>query len=205
MAAEPPSEDANIYLMSTLEMLGPMNWEHFKSRTEERWINELIEPNAFGFQITAGTRWNAGMSEAEIRSFEQQMGFSLPTDYRSMLRHINGFDRECIDVHGSEEGSQPSYARQCYKYPDDLPRVQGWLDQISEFRSFVDGALESEGFEAHEIVGFVPVYGHRALVVFNDRALSPVISIVGSDVIIYGADLRKYVLHEFFPEEFVYP
>lgn len=179
-----------------------MDWMQFKARTEAQWVDVKVEPHVFGFQIVSGTRWNAGMSEPDIQLFEQQLGFPLPSDYREMLRCINGLDRECINVHGSQEDAQPSYSRQFYKYPDDLPNVERWLAQIAEFRSYVDDVLEAEGFDVRDLMGFVPLYGHRALVVFGDCGLSPVISIVGNDVIIYGLNLAEYVQHEFFPEEF---
>ncbi|WP_432726983.1 hypothetical protein [Variovorax sp. W6] len=180
-----------------------MDWMQFKARTEAQWVEVDVEPHVFGFQIVSGTRWNAGMSEPDIQLFEQRLGFPLPLDYQEMVRCINGFDRECINVHGSHEDAKPSYSRQFYKYPDDLLHVQGWLDQIAEFRSFVDDVLEAEGFDVRDLIGFVPLYGHRALAVFRDRTLSPVISIVGNDVIIYGLNLAEYVQHEFFSNEFM--
>ena len=136
------------------------------------------------------------MSEAAIELFEQRLKFPLPLAYKDMLRRINGFDRECIDIHGGQDLA-PRRSRECYKYPDDLERIAWLLREISEHRCAVDECLETSGFSIDQLIGFVPIYGHRALAVFNDSKLSPVISIVGNDVIIYGENLVEYLEHEF--------
>ncbi|MBT2303952.1 hypothetical protein J7E70_26265 [Variovorax paradoxus] len=140
------------------------------------------------------------MSAADVELFEQRLGFPLPLAYKDMLRCVNGFDRECIDVQGGEDLA-PRHSGQSYKYPDDLEEVAWLMGEISEYRWAVDECLEAAGFRTDDLVGFVPIHGHRALAVFNDRKLSPVISIVGSDVIIYGSNLVEYLQHEFLDDE----
>jgi hypothetical protein len=100
-----------------------------------------------------------------------------------------------IDVHGSEEPEE--YQRNCYKYPDDLNKVKWLLDEIEDNKKHVIEALDDSGFSGNDIEGFLPLYGHRALVVFVDKQLSPVISIVGDDVIVYGSTLEEYWNNEF--------
>ena len=52
---------------------------------------------------------------------------------------------------------------------------------------YVNEALQVRGFDTSKVVGFVPLYGHRAMAVFTEKSLSPVISIhQGDDVIVYG-------------------
>jgi hypothetical protein len=43
----------------------------------------------------------------------------------------------------------------------------------------------------------IPVYGHRCLVGESGVAANPVLSIWQSDIVVYGADLRDYLLHDF--------
>ncbi|MDQ0610082.1 hypothetical protein QFZ83_004253 [Variovorax sp. W1I1] len=177
-----------------------MDWEKFKTKTERWWRNSRVHPNVWGYQIVAGTQWNAGMTEAEIERFERQLGFPFPFDYRDFLRCINGFDRECIDVRGDPQ-LPPRHSRQCYKYPDDLPNVAWLLADTVEYRQTIDDVLEGDGFSPDDVLGFIPIYAHRALVVFGDRKLSPVLSMVGNDVIIYGRDLADYISHEFIRDQ----
>ncbi len=66
---------------------------------------------------------------------------------------------------------------------------------------YVKIALKELELAEKEIKGFIPLYSHRALVVFEDLELTPVISAVGNDVIIYGRVLVEYWKREFEFEE----
>ena len=173
-----------------------MSWREFKIQSELKWQTKKIKKGLYGYQIAPETKWNKGLSDLEILSFEQKIGFNLPVDYKEMLKVINGFDRDSINVYGND-GHTYSYFRNCYKYPDDLNITKWLLEEIIENRQSVDEVLSEEGFDPAEVIGFIPIYGHRSMVVFNNLNLSPVISIVGSDVIIYGLDLMTYVRNEF--------
>lgn len=174
----------------------PLNWTTFKRRTEEQWLSAIVRPNILGFQIQPGTKWNEGLSAQEIASVEQLLGFSFPSDYKELLQTINGLDQDSIDVHGND-GRPYSYASRYYKYPDDWEGAQWLIEHIAEFRDAVDEALTEFGLDPQQVAGFIPIYGHRAVVAFQDIKLSPVISIMGHDVIVYGADLIGYLQNEF--------
>jgi hypothetical protein len=47
-----------------------------------------------------------------------------------------------------------------------------------------------------KIVGFISMHNHRASVVFQDKYLSPVISAMQSDIIMFGNNLREYLKSE---------
>lgn len=53
----------------------------------------------------------------------------------------------------------------------------------------------------HELVAaaprLLPIYSHRYLLAEPCRAGNPVFSVYQSDIIVYGTDLRTYLLHEF--------
>jgi hypothetical protein len=40
------------------------------------------------------------------------------------------------------------------------------------------------------------MHSHRALVVFKDKYLSPVISVCGADIIVFGNNLNEYLKNE---------
>lgn len=172
-----------------------MNWKIFRESTQSKWQDSEVYSNVHGYQIQPGTKWNSGLTNFELSSFESMIGFKLPYPYKDMLSEINGFDRDSVNVHGSEEPEE--YLRNCYKYPDDIDKVKWLLDEVEESKEYVIEALKKSGCAGKNIEGFLPLYGHRVLVVLEDKQLSPVISIVGDDVIVYGSALEEYWNNEF--------
>lgn len=170
-------------------------WRELRRSTEKSWENAKIDPDCWGYQVVAGTKWNPGLRMDEIQELQHRLGFAFPSDYIEMLRTFNGFDRDCVDVRNGEEPTR--HRRSFYKYPDDLFTQTLLLEDLNTHRGIANAVLQDEGFDSGDVVGFIPIYGHRALVAFSDPSLSPVLSVVGSDVIIYGQDLRDYLLHEF--------
>ncbi|MCE3229454.1 MAG: Cell wall assembly/cell proliferation coordinating protein [Bacteroidetes bacterium] len=168
----------------------------FKFLSEEKFRNREFE-DTWGYQIQPGTKWNKGLSGIEIDNLEKLFGFEFPNDYKNMLSVINGFDLDHRSI--DPDGEEPDdFERHCYIYPDDLPNVKWLIDEINEHIEYVNKTLSHKGYETNNVIGFIPLYGHRALVVFKDKSLSPVISIFqGTDVIIYGDSLINYWTHEF--------
>lgn len=176
-----------------------MDWATFKKRSEKYFETVEIE-RCWGYQIQPGTKWSKGLNQDEIKELERLFGFELPVDYKEMLSVMNGLDRDqiSIDPDGKEADE---FDRWLYRYPDDFVKPQWLITQFTEFEKYIHDALTYEGFDVKDIVGFVPMYGHRALVVFNDKTLSPVVSIHGDDVIVYGKNIMAYWEHEFYLEE----
>lgn len=168
-----------------------MNWEEFKLKSEQK-FNKLKLESVWGFQIQAGTRWNPGLQKRQIDELEKQFGFTFPLDYRQMLEVINGVDKEQIAIN-PEDHTEYEYQRRIYRYPEDFELTAHLRNEIEMNMEFVFEALHLSGFETSDVMGIVPLYEHRALVVFGDKNLSPVISIhQGDDVIVYGNSLMEY-------------
>jgi hypothetical protein len=174
-----------------------MNWEKFKQRSEKKFRNASLYSNCYGFQIQPGTKWNSGLSLAEITLLEELFGFSFPDDYKAMLLTMNGFDRDGISIDPDGE-NEDEFERMIYMYPEDYEKTKWLTEEIYEFMDYTKAPLSEAGFDTDQIVGFIPLYGHRALVVFQDKSLSPVISVhQGTDVIVYGNSLLEYWEEEF--------
>jgi len=168
-----------------------MNWKEFKIKSENKFKNLEIE-SCWGFQIQPGTTWNPGLDKHGIHALEKLFDFEFPFDYKDMLSIINGLDRDqvSIDPDGKEADE---FGRTMYKYPEDYETTFPLRQEIKENMKYVNEALQLSGFDISKIVGFVPLYGHRAMAVFTDKSLSPVISIhQGNDVIVYGNSLMDY-------------
>jgi len=173
------------------------DWIKFKSISEVALANVSLEKNVWGFQQQKGTKWNAGLSEDDIQALEDKFGFKFPTQYVEMLKTINGFDTEHISIYPDGIASD-EFQRRCYKYPDDFENVQWVIEMANQYLKYAKGALEEDGITSNDIEGFVPLYGHRALVVFKDKSLSPVLSIWGNDIVVYGKSLKEYWCNEFY-------
>ncbi|SFC11813.1 SMI1/KNR4 family protein [Pseudoalteromonas denitrificans] len=167
-----------------------MNWREFKSLTESEWYDCDLYEGVCGYQIQPETRWNSGLTHNEIDSLQKKLGFSVPSMYRTFLSELNGFDQDCVDFQA--ETAPEIYGRICYQYPEDLENTKWLLEEIEQNRKYVNEALQLEGFPFDDIEGYIALYGHRALVVFKNKSLSPVISIVGTDVGVYGKSLEEY-------------
>ncbi len=168
-----------------------MNWKKFKGKSESK-FGSLEIKNCWGFQIQPGTTWNPGLNKYEIEALERLFGFEFPFDYKDMLLAINGLDRDqiAIDPDGKEANE---FGRTMYKYPGDYETTFSLRQEIRDNIKYVNEALQLSGFDTDEVVRFVPLYSHRAMAVFTDKSLSPVISIhQGDDVIVYGDSLMDY-------------
>ena len=173
-----------------------MDWKQIKARTERQFESTVIHQNVWGYQIQKNTRWNPGLNQIEIKALENLFKLRFPTDYTEMLSHINGFDTPqiSIDPDGLREDQ---FTNQCYQYPKDYETSKWLVNEVQQNLSYAYQALEEAGFDTADIEGFIPLYSHRALVVFKNKALSPVLSIWGKDIILYGKSLSDYWCNEF--------
>lgn len=175
------------------------NWTKLKEVSEIKFKRIEISTTCYGYQIQEGTKWNEGLNTDDIKQLEKQFGFQFPTDYNDFLKVMNGFATKniSIDPEGVEDNE---YQRRCYKYPDDFDKVNWLIEEVNLYIKYAKEALIEQGFNDFQIEGFVPLYGHRALVVLKDKSLSPVLSIWGNDIIVYGENLMEYWIHELYLE-----
>ncbi len=157
-----------------------------KQETETYWKDAKLKDDIYGFQIQAGTRWNEGLSDAEIASFEKKMGFAFPPIYKLYLKSMNGTDKETINIYG-RSGEPVRYGTGFYAYPRDLAKVREMIAWIYESCHVTPADVE-----AREIPHIMPIVAHRFLVM--DRCASnPVLSMYGDDIIPYGTDLMDFL------------
>jgi hypothetical protein len=163
------------------------------------WANAELEPRVFGYQIQRGTRWNPGLRREEIDAYESALGVIFPAGFRRMLTLMNGTDLPTINLYGSS-GIAPAEWVGVYAYPRDLELVRTLMALVAADRAEVTDVLASQGFTLHPDAGLVPVYEHRFLVCDRDLPSGPVLSIHGTDAIVYGSDLLTYLRAEFLDE-----
>lgn len=168
----------------------------FKEQTEADWADAKLDRRIFGYQFQVGTRWNPGLGAEDIGAYERALGVRFPESFRCMLSVMNGTDLPTINLYGSS-GEEPREWVGVYSYPRDLEVVRGYVAWVQEERAEVADVLADQDFVLPPEAGLVPVYAHRYLVCGADPLDGPVLSIHGTDAIVYGEDLLTYLQIEF--------
>ena len=170
----------------------------FKRQTEARWDHEGINPGIYGFQFQRGARWNRGLTEADIAMYQADLGVQFSDDFKHMLCLMNGTDLPTINIYGSS-GEPQRTSVGVYSYPRDLSIVQELRRETEQGRDEITAELLDQGFELEPNANLVPIFSHRYIVCGADPGKSVVLSIVGTDAIVYGNSLRTYLQAEFLP------
>jgi hypothetical protein len=153
----------------------------------------------------------AGLTEAEFARIEHEYGFEFADDHRAFLA-------AGLPVHEPrEEEPGTSYAwerpwpdwrngdseelRRHLDWPIDflLQDVQRghWRPAWGERPDSSEAAVELARSQLAGVPKMIPVYAHRFLPAGHGTSGHPVLSIWGSDIICYGADLLDYISQEF--------
>jgi hypothetical protein len=175
-------------------------YTRFKQASEEKWKSVCLQPNIWGFQIQAGTRWNPGLSEEECVQYEVEVGFRFPSEVREFLQQMNGTNLLALDIRGSsgeEHRSGPAF----YSFPRDLLLVTNRIGSAWTNPTQLRHTLSEEGFQLGEQAKLLPIYAHRYVVCSSEMESCPVLSIWDStDAIVYGQSLPEYLEREVFGE-----
>ena len=192
-----------------------LDW--FRARTEQAWATYPETPDA---TWRRGTHWLGAQPEERVDAAEHRWGVRFPPDYRLFLQRLYAVDRPMYAVQLHLDGS--ATRRDCtafYRWlsdaSDDIAAIQGRLDWLYDGLEFgiEHNALWLNGWEAppptldarkacvRKLVAaaprLLPIFGHRYLLAEPCQAGNPVFSVYQSDIIVYGTDLRTYLVHEF--------
>lgn len=195
----------------------------FREETEATWASykplafeAYVAGRAGGLDWQAGTRWTRDLDERAIDDIERQWGLRFPSDYRLFLRFLHATDRP-------RKGAL--YAGGYELVPAEGPGVYHWRHDEASIRAALEAVVEGIVFDVENNVlwqerwgarpstaqerervvraqilaapRLAPMFGHRALVLEPCVTGNPVLSIHQSDIIVYGGDLRTYLLTEF--------
>jgi len=168
----------------------------FKRLTELRWKNRTVDPTAYGFQIQPGTQWLPGLLEQDIAEYESLLEISFPHDLRTFLKSMNGTDLPALNVYGScGEPLRELYG--IYSYPRDFELVQQKIADVRTNRIEIVAELAEQGFNLSAEAKLAPIFFHRYVACEPDLNNSVVLSIYGSDAIVYASSLQEYLTKEF--------
>uniref|UniRef100_UPI004049977F hypothetical protein n=1 Tax=Flavobacterium sp. TaxID=239 RepID=UPI004049977F len=202
----------------------PENFVEFlywvKEITESFWsIDPKTSTNDFVCEDWIyGAKW-IGLSESEIDNVEIKYSIKFTLEHRAFLKILHTIDRkEKIEY-------TESFEEDAEILIDEVPFFYNWLKDEAEiierlhwpFKTIYEDVighnrvwLKSWGkrpnteLEIKKIYtdwyeknpSLIPLTSHRFLVSDNNLKYKPVLSIYGSDIIIYGWNLRSYLLNE---------
>jgi hypothetical protein len=186
-------------------------WETVTERT----LDDYRRAGVGGTSWRRGTRWTGGLSDKEIAEAERRYGLRFPPDYGLFLRLLHATTPRCRGARFVDHETMCAVER---------PGFFDWRYDDSEIRAalswLLDGLLfdvennvlwpaswgarpdTSEGRRARLealLAGapkLVPVVGHRYIVPIEPHV---VLSVHQGDIIVYGNDLRAFLLAELGP------
>jgi hypothetical protein len=152
-----------------------------------------------------------GLTDAEFTRIEREYGFEFADDHRAFLA-------AGLPVHEPREEEPGTYHAWERPWPDwrngdpgelrrHLDRPIGcllqdvqhgyWQPAWGERPDSSEAAVDLARSQLDGAPRMVPVYGHRFLPAGHGTFGHPVLSMWGSDIIYYGADLLDYITQEF--------
>jgi len=166
-------------------------------KAEKKFKRIELRDDVWGFQVQPNAKFLKGISRKEIDELQVLFGFDFPWEYREMLLIFSNIDTNLISIN-PENTSDIEYTREnfFYQYPEDYEKSRWLINDIKENKFEAESVLTEAGFDVSKIVGYIPMHNHRALVVFENKYLSPVISAWGADIIMFGNNLREYLENE---------
>jgi len=187
-----------------------------KEHTEQSWRQNPRTQVADGYhhEWPAGIKW-LGLPELEIDQIEEKFSIKFTPDHREFLKILHTLDRSGIYVtedneHREEEraSNSPFYnwqtdeeelrLRIAWPYQEILRDVQNGF-WVKQWGPEPKSALEKEMVFARQFQQappLIPLTSHRFMVSEPLQAGNPVLSVWGADTVIYGWDLKHYLLNE---------
>ncbi len=151
-----------------------------KQQSEKLWKHVTLD-SCYGFQIQEDSKWKEGLTDNQINSFEEEMGFSFPEILRNYYKVMNGLDKPGINVYAYSDipfAYQPKF----YSYPDDVELIKEYINWIFDANNTNYEKLSSIGASR-----IFPIYGHRFILL--DIPGNPILSMHGDDIIYWCKDI----------------
>lgn len=182
---------------------------------EPRSFDDWVQAGVGGVDWVRGTRWSGGLDERALDVVEQQLGAPLGAQHRLFLatlhateplmrgaRFLDGARMQPIERPGfyhwqrDQEALAAARAGVVDGIAFDIERNGLWPDEW--------GARPADEAErrarVQELVDaappLLPLHGHRFAVGGLHGESGVVLSIYQSDIIVYGSDLRVYLINE---------
>ncbi|GIH04566.1 hypothetical protein Rhe02_26330 [Rhizocola hellebori] len=144
-----------------------------------------------------GLPFAAGLSETELRHVERLFGFEFNPDHRALLRAGLPLGERWPDWrHPDAQHLKDRLDSPIDGVLFDVAENAFWLHAWGPRPDDADAALAVAKRALNGVPRLIPVYGHRFAPALPEAGL-PVLSVVQTDVIVYGRDMTDYLLREF--------
>ena len=147
-----------------------------------------------------------GVTDAEFAGIEQALGFEFADDHRAFL--AAGLP---VGTSWPNWRSAPRRSLQTWLHTPvdgvlfDVEWNSFWADGWGQRPARMKDALRSARYHLARAPQLVPVYSHRYLPAGRGSFGLPVLSVMQTDVVVYGTDLAGYIDNEFGPEGYRSP
>ncbi|MBO2008853.1 SMI1/KNR4 family protein [Hymenobacter negativus] len=176
----------------------------FKKATEASWAK--TEQQMHKDIPLLNAKW-VGMKKSEIDEVEKRFEIKFPPDYREFLKILHTIRPKPVqdscfffDWLGEEK---MIIDKLNWPYSSMLPNGI-WLKSWGVIPDSQDVIFNRFSEWYHQAPKLIPIFGHRYIVSEPYRRGNPVLSVYGWDTIVYGWNLKDYLLNEFsenMPEE----
>ncbi|OPC80343.1 hypothetical protein B4N89_04730 [Embleya scabrispora] len=139
-----------------------------------------------------------GLTGAEFETVEQDFGFRFSADHRAMLSAALPTGKGWPNWRAG--GARDLKARLGLPTEGVLFDVEHnafWPDVWGARPAQLKHALKSARYHLARVPRMVPVYGHRYLPGTEGQWGHPVLSMMQTDIVVYGANLTNYLTAEF--------
>jgi hypothetical protein len=139
-----------------------------------------------------------GLTEPELAGIEQEFGFSFADDHRAFLAAGLPFGRGWPDWRdGDREQLRERLAMPVEGVLFDVAENGFWYEGWGPQPADVTDAVAVARRLLMTVPRLIPVYSHRYLPAGRGTSGHPVLSVMQTDIVSYGAGLGAYVRHEF--------
>jgi hypothetical protein len=175
-----------------------------RETTEAAW-QKLAEPSLDDFRQAGfigalwrpGTRWTGPLDDETIMQVERRFGVHFPPQYRLFLQTLHSTTPWRRGADYGTGGLAVYRAPGFYDWLHDEEYIHAAMIEVADTSAFAEEIDRANGggrwLEGGPSPQLLPIFGHRYVV---DDDAQWVLSIVGSDAIVYGEDLRDYLLIE---------
>jgi hypothetical protein len=169
----------------------------FKEQTEFSWNIEskLVEEDKW----LLGAKW-IGLEEYQIDQIETKFQIKFTPDHREFLKILHTVNVKDESEHQSffDWLEDENKIKDTLNYPyDTLLQDKIWLKSWGE-KPDSDEEKKIRFNDWYDIAPkLIPIYSHRYIISEPLKVGNPVLSIFGTDTIIYGWNLRSYLFSEF--------
>jgi hypothetical protein len=139
-----------------------------------------------------------GLTDAELTGVEERYGFRFAADHRALLAAALPVGRGFPNWRdGAPDELAAALAWPVDGVLFDVEHNAFWYPAWGDRPAGVGEALTVARRELATVPPLVPIFSHRYLPGVGGPAGHPVLSMVQTDIIVYGADLTSYLRAEF--------